>query len=578
MNARQKLRSSLKTPIFWMLLLGGVLFLLVRSGYWRSTSAGAQVQVPMFYDAHYLYPRPWTQAQEAPGVPQPFPVAFFAENSVTQPFVSGADNLSQVEVWLRGSPYGVVDVVLSDETGSLYVGYQVFPEDPRGGYVRFEFPTIAEAEGKTFWFTLSAPHVPIAEPAITRTLGGDRLGGAVQLNEFHRPGNLDLRTYVTGTAVFDALLEQLLPDLFRLRLQQYKPFKGETFAILLLVMVSLSVVYLILARPFGQRLGQAVLWTLVGLLAGLLGWQIGGGRVQIPGINGAVTLQPPAVVESSDATWGEGERLVHDLSLLLWTADRQPEERFIDTTIVADYPAIVVPAESEIGYALDVPQNGRLRVGAQVKEPGQLQYTIYFDETELATQFVDTETVWFDVDLTPFAGQGGTLRLVTEAVRAQPQGYWFQPQIFAQTDWLLPQLPTTAQAAGHQFGDAVRLLGFSLEPTAENQVEVSLYWQTERPLRQNAVVFVHLLDETGEVVTQHDGQPVQNSYPLSIWPTHHIIADRHPLTLPAGSSWQDYQMAVGLYHPSDFTRWPVTNPEGILNPDSRALLSLEPIP
>ena len=556
-------------------VLSFILLLLVGVGKWRSTSTGPQVQVPMFYDAHYLYPRPWTQAQEAPGVPTPFPVAFYGENRITQPFVSGADKLAMVEVWLQGSPYGSVTATLADESGALYAGQVSFPENPRGGYVRFAFPTITEAAGRTFWLTLTTT-APADEPAITRTIGGDRLGGAVQVNEYRRPGNLELRTYVAGTAVFDALTEQLLPDLFRLRLQQFKPIKGEAFALLLLLTAGLSVLYLVLARPSGQNLGSAVGWAVVGLLTGLLVWQLGWQRVQLPLLDRAVVMAAAGETAVSPST--ENLRIIDDLVLRLWTAERQPEERFIDTAVVDDWPAIVVPAESELGYALDVGQNGRLRVGAQLKEPGQLQYTVFFNETELAAQLVDTEPVWFEVDLSPFVGQGGSLRLVTEAVSGQPAGYWFQPQILAQTDWLLTELPETAQAAGHRFGEDVVLAGVAVDRSQEDQVDVVLYWRAERPLAQNATVFVHLLDRDGNLIAQHDGGPVQNSYPLSIWPPGVLIADRHTLTLPDPLPAAPAHLAIGLYNPADFSRWPVTNPDGTLAPAARALLPLETTP
>jgi len=571
---RQFLISNLQSPwvLTAVLLLILAIFLLV--GKWRSTSTGPQVQVPMFYDAHYLFPRPWTQAQEAPGVPAPFPVAFYGENTLTQPFISGADNLAMVDVWLQGSPYGAVTATLADESGPLYTGQVSFPENPQGGVVRFAFPPIAEAEGRPFWLTLAAPGASAEEPTITRVVGGDRLGGAVQINEYRRPGNLEMRTYVRGTAVLDALTEQLLPDLFRLRLQQYKVFKGEAFAMLLALTLSLSVVYLVLARPPGQSAARAVGWTLAGLLAGLLLWQMGWGRVQLPLLDRAIQMTEAG--ETAVPPSGENLRIINDLSLLLWTAERRPEERFIETGVVGGYPAIIVPPESELGYALEVGQNGRLQVGAQTKEPGQLRYAIFFNDTELAAQVVDTETVWFDVDLTPFAGQGGHLRLVTESVSGQPHGYWFQPQMLARTDWLFPDLPPTAQAAGHRFGGDVVLAGYAVELTGEDEVDVVLYWRGERPLHAYATVFVHLLAADGALLAQDDSQPVQNSYPLPIWPAGVLIADRHTLRLPAGAD--PTQLAVGLYNPSDFTRWPVTNPDGSTDADSRALLPLNLAP
>ena len=85
------------------LLLAGLFLLLLFTGRWRSSGVGPQVQVPMFYDAHYLFPRPWTQEQEAPGVPPPAPLSvLYGPNRVTQSFIAGADRLSMVEVWLAG--------------------------------------------------------------------------------------------------------------------------------------------------------------------------------------------------------------------------------------------------------------------------------------------------------------------------------------------------------------------------------------------------------------------------------------------------------------------------------------------
>ncbi|NJN54634.1 MAG: hypothetical protein HC804_07675, partial [Anaerolineae bacterium] len=84
-------------------------------GRWQATSTGAQVQVPMFYDAHYLFPRPWTQQQEVPGVPAPFPVGFYGNNTISQPFVSGADDLEMVAVWLAGAEDTAVQAILTTD-------------------------------------------------------------------------------------------------------------------------------------------------------------------------------------------------------------------------------------------------------------------------------------------------------------------------------------------------------------------------------------------------------------------------------------------------------------------------------
>ncbi|MCP4358570.1 MAG: hypothetical protein GY796_11185 [Chloroflexi bacterium] len=558
------------TPWLITAVLLLILLLLILFARWRSTSTGAQVQVPMFYDAHYLFPRPWTQAQEAPGIPTPFPIAIYGPNNISQPFVSGSNDLAMVEIWLAGSRDTAVTATLTGDDSTTYTTDIPLAHGSKGGFYRLAFPQIPTAENRPFVLTLSAPEATAAQPAITHAVGGDKLGGAIRLNEYGRPGNLQLTSYVRGTAVLDALTEQLLPDLFRLRLQQYKVIKGEWFAVLFAVMAGLSGVYLVLARPSGQSLSQAVGWTLTGLLAGFLIWQVGDGRVRLPLIHPTLTMQETAAHVIIPDT--HNLRVVNDITLAIWTANREPDERFVQTAI-AGQPAIVVPADSVLTYALDVPHNGRFHTAVAAKGQGEMRFTILFNDQELASQTViaGEQPIKLDVDLAALAGQGGRLQLLTKPISGEPEGYWFQPQLLAQADWLLTDLPPQAQPAGHQIGEDISLLGYAVEPVDGEMVRVTLYWQTTRPLTQNATVFVHLLDENGNLLAQDDSQPVANSYPLTVWPTNIIIADEHMLPLTKAPA----ALAVGLYNPHDFTRWPVKNADGEVDVDGRVLLSIK---
>lgn len=568
---RQSPISNLQVP-WWVTAVLALLFmLLLVFGHWRSTAAATQVQVPMFYDAHYLFPRPWTQAQEVPGVPEPFPLAFYGPNTVSQTFVSGADQLTAVELWLRASQAGSITVTLSDESGPLYEG-QLDAANPDGGYVRFTFPTIQAAEGRTFQITLSAPQATLADPAVTRTVGGDRLGGRFLLNEYARPGNLELRTYVTGTAVFDALAEQLLPDLFRERLRQYKPplFKGQTFAALLGLTGLLTVGLLVWL--LAGRLKQAGGWLLAGLLLGGLGWQLGSGRVYLPILQRDEPLV--AVTAVAPPATGQDLRVVNDLTAVLWTAERLPEKRFVITEL-GDYPAIRVPADSALEYPVTVPLNGRLQAGLQAADEGTLLMAVEFNGERISETPVAAGEApqWLDIDLTPWQGQGGILRLVSQPVAGTPDGLWLMPQLLARHDWLLRELPETAVPAGHRLGENIMLLGYSVapaQPQPQDVVTVTLYWRAERPLSANATVFVHALNAAGDLVAQSDGQPVQNSYPLINWPAAAIIADPHQVIWPSAEALS--QLAVGLYDPATLTRLPVQNPDGTADPNGQALL------
>ena len=166
---------------------------------------------------------------------------------------------------------------------------------------------------------------------------------------------------------------------------------------------------------------------------------------------------------------------------------------------------------------------------------------------------------------------------ITEPLSGAPDGLWLMPQLLAQTDWLLAELPATAVPAGHRFGADVALVGYTVQPVQPQPgdlVTVTLYWQGERPLTQNATVFVHALNDSGEMVAQSDSQPVRGTYPLTIWPPGAIIADAHQFNWPAGSG-DLAQLAVGLYDPTTQTRWPVTNPDGVLDPNGQAALPVQ---
>ncbi|MBK8899848.1 MAG: hypothetical protein IPM53_01570 [Anaerolineaceae bacterium] len=559
------------------LALAIILLFLLAFGNWRSTATGAQVQVPMFYDAHYLFPRPWTQVQEVPGVPEPFPVAFYGPNTVSQSFVSGANHLTAVELWLQAPPSGRVMVALSDVAGPLYEG-QLDVSGQAGDYVCFTFPTIQEAEGHTFQVTLAAPEATQSSPAVTRVVGGDRLGGRLRLNEYPRPGNLDLRTYVTGTAVADALGEQLLPDLFRERLRQYKPplFKGQVFAGLLWLTGLLTAALFVWL--LAGRLKQVGGWLLAALLLGGLAWQLGAGRVYLPIVQSPEPLA--AVTAVAQPTNDHGLRVVNDLSAALWTAERLPEKRLV-TTELGDYPAIHVPADSALEYALDLPLNGRLQTGLQAVGEGTLLMAVEFNGERVSQTAVTAgdSPQWLDLDLTVWQGRGGILRLVTEPVEGTPDGLWLMPQLLARRDWLLDKLPETAVPAGHRLGTDIILEGYAVEPATpqpQDVVTVTLYWRAERPLSANATVFVHTRNAAGEMLAQSDSQPVQNSYPLDTWPAGVIIADRHQLIWPSAEALS--QIAVGLYDPVTLLRLPVQNPDGTADAHGQALLPVVETP
>ncbi len=136
------------------------------------------------------------------------------------------------------------------------------------------------------------------------------------------------------------------------------------------------------------------------------------------------------------------------------------------------------------------------------------------------------------------------------------------------------ELPVTPIAV---FGDDILLAeSFVTQATLSvgQTVELKLLWQAINTPQQDYTVFVHLLDEAGNLVAGYDSQPVQGQYPTTIWSTNEQIPDSHHLTLPANIIAGQYRLAVGLYHQPTGQRLPLHLPNEQENSDERLLLEL----
>ncbi len=87
----------------------------------------------------------------------------------------------------------------------------------------------------------------------------------------------------------------------------------------------------------------------------------------------------------------------------------------------------------------------------------------------------------------------------------------------------------------------------------ETAVTVTLLWQRRGAVTENDTVFVHVLDENGALVAQHDGVPMAGTRPTTTWQPGERLLDRHELTLPAGWTGNG-RLVVGLYHSDTLAR------------------------
>ena len=104
-----------------------------------------------------------------------------------------------------------------------------------------------------------------------------------------------------------------------------------------------------------------------------------------------------------------------------------------------------------------------------------------------------------------------------------------------------------------QFGDHIRLLGYSLSATQFTPgeiLQISLFWQTDVSLEQRYKVFLHLVNEQGQIVSQRDSEPGGGSALTSTWVPNEITVDNHGVLIPPQLPAGEYTLFFGLY---DFT-------------------------
>lgn len=131
-------------------------------------------------------------------------------------------------------------------------------------------------------------------------------------------------------------------------------------------------------------------------------------------------------------------------------------------------------------------------------------------------------------------------------------------------------------AARYAFGDEIALLGYDLpaEARAGEALPLTLFWQPLAQPTQDYTVFVHVLDEAGNLVAQSDAPPRAGAYPTSLWAPPEIITDRHTIILTNTLAAGEYHIQVGLYVLDDGRRLPVLGDDGQVLSDYAPLLNL----
>jgi 4-amino-4-deoxy-L-arabinose transferase-like glycosyltransferase len=131
----------------------------------------------------------------------------------------------------------------------------------------------------------------------------------------------------------------------------------------------------------------------------------------------------------------------------------------------------------------------------------------------------------------------------------------------------------------YYLGESVELVGVETpEETVRvgEEIPFTLTWRASGSPEVDYVVFVHLVDENGELVATFDQPPVAGGYPTHLWQAGDTVIDRRLIELPEELPEGSYDLRVGWYRLDDLTRLPVMNDQGqMLNESFIPLFTLK---
>ena len=121
---------------------------------------------------------------------------------------------------------------------------------------------------------------------------------------------------------------------------------------------------------------------------------------------------------------------------------------------------------------------------------------------------------------------------------------------------------------GAVFDGAAFLTGATVEPAGclidaspGAACTISLVWRAEREMTISYRVFVHLIDDTGNILAQSDAEPARWTRPTTGWAPGEYVVDTHAVILPPELSTGSLRLRVGLYDPATGTR--LATPSGV---------------
>ena len=132
-------------------------------------------------------------------------------------------------------------------------------------------------------------------------------------------------------------------------------------------------------------------------------------------------------------------------------------------------------------------------------------------------------------------------------------------------DVRVPPATTSRETPSHRvdvrFGDVVTLAGYDsypLQPTSGQLWNVTLHWHVRHLMLGDWTIFVHLVDQDGDLIAQGDSQPLRGTLPTSFWRQGDRLLDLHTLPIPNHLPAEPLYLRVGFYQIDSGERLPVS--------------------
>lgn len=150
-----------------------------------------------------------------------------------------------------------------------------------------------------------------------------------------------------------------------------------------------------------------------------------------------------------------------------------------------------------------------------------------------------------------YAGDGLDWQSLAQEIRAADGVYLtaYSPQVLSFLKagaWISSGSAPHPDVAVARFNDQTILLDYQITPGGGGLV-LDLWWHSLQVPDQDMTVFVHALDQDGQLVSQADGYPLLGLFPPVHWQPGDTVHDIRYIALPARSVSGDYTIVLGWY-------------------------------